>query len=167
MATFSKILASTLHQLKKEDEDSGKRIPLKAIETFDGSFSKFRQWWESINKYFAIHKKRVPNEQMKIYSLGTILRDQATDWFAERKRSMKALHLNDNLVAFSAAMEEQFTNRQETGNDHKKLLALKYSGDMQTYLTRFNELNSRVQLSGQALSRVLTAAVTPDMYRNI
>ena len=38
---------------------------------------------------------------------------------------------------------------------------------MQTYLTCFNELNSRVQLSGQFLKRVLTAAVTPDMYRNI
>ena len=38
---------------------------------------------------------------------------------------------------------------------------------MQTYLARFNELNSRVQLSGQSLKRVLTAAVTPDMYRNI
>ena len=38
---------------------------------------------------------------------------------------------------------------------------------MQTYLARFNELNSRVQLTGQSLKRVLTTAVTPDMYRNI
>ena len=38
---------------------------------------------------------------------------------------------------------------------------------MQTYLARFNELNSRVGLSGHALKRVLMAAVTPDMYRNI
>ena len=80
---------------------------------------------------------------------------------------MKALHLNDNWVAFSAAMEGQFTNRQETGKDHKKLLALEYAGDMQTYLARFNERNSRVQLTGQSLKRVLTAAVTPDMYRDI
>ena len=47
------------------------------------------------------------------------------------------------------------------------LLALEYNGDMQTYVTCFNELNSRVQLTGQSLKRVLTAAVTPDMYRNI
>ena len=80
---------------------------------------------------------------------------------------MKALHLDDNWVAFSAAIEERFTDRQEIGKDHKKLLALEYAGDMQTYLARFNELNSRVQLSGQSLKRALTAAVTPDMYRNI
>ena len=80
---------------------------------------------------------------------------------------MKALHLDDSWVAFSAAMEEQFTDRQETGKDHEKLLALEYTGDMQTYLARFNKLNSRVQLTGQSLKRVLTAAVTPDMYRNI
>ena len=77
---------------------------------------------------------------------------------------MKALHLDDNWVAFSAAMEERFTDRQETGKDYEKLLALEYTGDMQTYLARFNELNSRVQLTGQSLKRVLNAAVTPDMY---
>ena len=167
MNAFARILASAFQQLKKEDEDSGKRIPLKAPETFDGSFSKFRRWWESINEYFAIHQKRVPNDQTKIYSLGTFLRDQASEWYTERKRSMKALHLDDNWVAFSATMEEWFTDRQEIGMDHEKLLAIKYAGDMQTYLARFNELNSRVQLSGQSLKRVLTAAVTPDMYRNI
>ena len=64
-------------------------------------------------------------------------------------------------------MEEQFTDRQETEKDHEKLLALEYASDMQTYLAHFNELNSRIQLTGQSLIRVLTAAATPDMYRNI
>ena len=77
---FARILASAFHQLKKEDEDSGKRVPLKAPETFDGSFSKFRRWWASINEYFAIHQKRVPNHQKKIYSLGTFRRVQAAEW---------------------------------------------------------------------------------------
>ena len=80
---------------------------------------------------------------------------------------MKGLHLEDNWVAFSAAIEDRFTDQQETGKDHEKLLALEYNGDMQTYLARFNELNSRVQLTGQSLKRVLIAAVTPDTYRNI
>ena len=80
---------------------------------------------------------------------------------------MNALYLEDNWVAFSAAMEDRLTDKQETGKDHKKLLALEYGGDMQTYLIRFNELNSRVDLSGHALIRFLTAAVTPNMYRNI
>ena len=80
---------------------------------------------------------------------------------------MKTLHLNDNWVAFSTAMEEGFTDCQETGKDLEKLLALKYASDMQIYLARFNTLNSRVQLSRQALKRVITAAITLDMYRNI
>ena len=79
MATFAKILAAAFQQLKKDDDDSGKRIPLKAPETFDGSFAKFRRWWESINEYYAINQRRVPNEQTKINSLGTFLRHQAAD----------------------------------------------------------------------------------------
>ena len=42
MNAFARILASAFHQHKKEDEDSGQRIPLKAPETFDGSFSKYK-----------------------------------------------------------------------------------------------------------------------------
>ena len=38
---------------------------------------------------------------------------------------------------------------------------------MQTYLARVNELNSHVQHTGQSLKQVLTAAVTPNIYRNI
>ena len=85
----------------------------------------------------------------------------------EWKQSIKDLHLDDDWVALSAAIEDQFTDWQETGKDHKKLLALEYNGDMQTYLARFNELNSRVQLTGQSLKRVLITAVTSNMYWNI
>ena len=79
MASFAKILAVAFQQLKKEDEDSGKMIPLKAPVTFDGSFNMFRGWRELINEYFAIHQKRVHNNQTKIYSLGIFLWDQAVD----------------------------------------------------------------------------------------
>ena len=166
METFAEIIAMALGRNPKEG-DMGKRLPVKAPDTYDGSFVKFRRWWESINKYFAMHKKRVPMDKTKIYSVGTFLRDQAADWYMERKRTMKALHLEDNWKAFSMAIEEQFTDRQGQGKDHEKLLALEYQGDMQTYLTRFNELNSRIGLTGQALKRILITAVTPDMYKNI
>ena len=36
MSVFAKILASAFQQLKKDDEDSGKRIPLKAPKTLTG-----------------------------------------------------------------------------------------------------------------------------------
>ena len=131
MQTFAEIIAMALAARLKED-DSGKRLPVKAPDTFDGMFVKFRRWWESIDEYFAIHRKRVPTDETRIYSVGTFLRDQAADWYMERKRTMKTLHLEDNWKAFSMAIEERFTDSQEQGKDHEKLLALEYQGDMQT-----------------------------------
>ena len=163
MQAFAEIIAMALaSQLKKDN--TGKRLPVKAPDTYDGSFVKFRRWWQSIDEYFAIYRKRVPTNETKIYSVGTFLRDQAANWYMERKRTMKTLHLEDNWKVFSMAIEERFTDRQEQGKDHEKLLALEYQGEMQSYLAKFNELNSRVGLSGQAMKRILTTAVTPDMY---
>ena len=79
MAGFAEVLNTAFQQLKKADEESGKRLPIKAPETFERSFTNFRRRWESINEYFAIHQKRVPNDETKIYSLGTFLRDQAAN----------------------------------------------------------------------------------------
>ena len=166
METVVEIIAMALAAQPKEN-DMGKRLPFKAPDSYNGSFVKFRRWWESIDEYFAIHRKRVPTNETKIYSVGTFLRDQAADWYMERKRTMNTLHLEDSWKAFSMAIVERFTNRQEQGKDHEKLLALEYQGDMQTYLAKFNELNSRVGLSGQAMKRIVTTAVTPDMYKNI
>ena len=166
MQTFAEVITMTLAARPKE-EDSGKCLPVKAPDTSDGAFIKFRRWWESIDEYFTIHRKRVPTDKTKIYSVGTFLRDQAADWYQERKRTMKTLHLEDNWKAFSTALEERFTDRQEQGNDYEKLLALEYQGDMQTYRAKFNELNSRVNLTGQAMKRILITAITSDMYKNI
>ena len=140
---------------------------MKAPDIFDGTFTKFRRWWESIDEYFTIYKRRVPTDQTKIFSVGTFLRDQVADWYIERKRTLCAAKLNDNWEAFSEAMEDQFTDRQETGKDHEKLLALEYGGDIQTFLAKFNELNSRVHLTGQALKRALTVAMSSDMHKSI
>ena len=150
-----------------KEEDSGKRLPVKAPDTFDGTFTKFRRWWEAIEKYVTIHKRRVPTDETKIFTVGTFLRDQAADWYTERKRTIRAAKLKDNWEAFSKAMEDRFTDRQEIGKDHEKLLALEYGGDIQTFLARFNALNSRVHLSRQALKRVLVTAMSHDMHKSI
>ena len=164
MEAFAKVLTRTFQQLKRDNEDSGKRTP-EGTQNFNGSFIKFRRWWELIKEYFAIHEKRVRNDQTKIYSMGTFLPDQAAYWYAKRVRLVKALHLDDNWVAFSADMEEWFTDQQGMGKDNEKLLFLKYSDNMETYLAFFNELNSRIQLIEQSFKQVLTAAVTLVMYR--
>ena len=85
MVKFTKILDVAFQWLKNYDNDSRERIPLKAPEILDGSLSEFRRWLESINEYITIHQNRVRNNQTKIYSLGTFLRDQAADWYAEKK----------------------------------------------------------------------------------
>ena len=72
METFAEIFTMALAAYSKE-EDSGKRLPIKAPDTFDGTFVKFRRWLESIDEYFAIHRKRVPTYETKIYSVGTFL----------------------------------------------------------------------------------------------
>ena len=68
MQTFAEIIAMALAAQPKED-DTGKRLPVKAPDTYDGSFVKFRRWWESIDEYFAIYRKRVPTDETKIYSV--------------------------------------------------------------------------------------------------
>ena len=170
-AEFAETLALVAIMLCKmregKEEDSGKRLPVKAPDTFNGTFTKFRRWWEAINKYFTIQKRRVPTDETKIFSVGTFLRDQAADWYTERKRTLRAAKLKDNWEAFSEAMEDRFTDQQEMGKDHEKLLALEYNGDIQTFLAKFNELNSRVHLSGQALKRVLVTAMSHDKHKSI
>ena len=54
MTRFVRIHATAFQQHKKADEDTRKRIPFKAPETFNGSFSKFTKWWELVNEYLAI-----------------------------------------------------------------------------------------------------------------
>ena len=99
--------------------------------------------------------------------MGTFLRDQAADWYVERKLTLRTAKLKDNWEAISEAMEDRFTDRQEMEKDHEKLLALEYGGDIQTFLAKFNQLNSRVHLSGQALKRALTVAMSNDMHKSI
>ena len=86
---FAGTIALAAHILGKtkegKEEDSGQCLPVKAPDTFDVSFTKFRRWWESMDEYFTIHKRRVPTNETKIFSIGTFLRDQAADWYVERK----------------------------------------------------------------------------------
>ena len=51
------LAAHILSRMKEgKEEDSGKRLLVKAPDTFDGSFTKFGRWWESMDEYFTIHK---------------------------------------------------------------------------------------------------------------
>ena len=168
MAETIALAAHILGKMKEgKEEDLRKRLPVKAPDTFDGTFIKFRRRWKSMDKYITIHKRRVPTDETKIFSICIFLRDQAAERYIERKCSLRAAKMKDNWEAFSEAIEDQFTNQQEKGKNNEKLLALEYGGDIQTFLARFNKLNSRVHLSGQALKRALTVAMSNDMHKSI
>ena len=47
------------------------------------------------------------------------------------------------------------------------MLALRYQGDIQDYLARIQELNSRVDLSGRALRKIIKTQLTPEMHAAI
>ena len=105
--------------------------------------------------------------ETKIFSIGTFLRKEAAVWYIKRKRTLPTTKQNDNWEAFSEAIEDRFTDRQETEKDHEKYFALEYGGDIQTFLAQFNEVNSRVQLSEQALRRALTVAMSNAIHESI
>lgn len=150
-----------------EKGDDGKRLLAKAPDAFDGTSTKFRVWCENMEDYLRLHETKAPTDESRILAYATFFRGQAVEWYRERKSTFATQKLVDNWAAFSQAFAERFTDRQEKGKDREKLLALTYSGDIQTYLARFNELNTRVGLNGQVLKRVLTYAITTDMHNNI
>ena len=147
--------------------DRGKRLPVKAPESFDGSYSKFRLWWETMRQYLHIQRHSVPDDETKILSIGTYLSGEAKTWFNARLREAEASHQYDDWKSFSSALVDRFTDQQEVDKDHDRLLALRYEGSIQTFLARFGELNSRVGLSGEALRRALRIAITPAIHDQI
>ena len=45
--------------------------------------------------------------------------------------------------------------------------SLEYKGNIQTYLAKLEEINSRVGATGEPLREIITAAITPEMHRAI
>ena len=58
MVDMANFIATAMTKINKAN-DSGKRLHIKAPKTFDGTFTKFSRWWESIDEYFTIHATRV------------------------------------------------------------------------------------------------------------
>src|SRR5438552_17505208 len=62
---------------------------------------------------------------------------------------------------FCEALEERFTDKQKRFRDSRALMALKYEGDIQVFLTEFERLNDTVGLSGGILQGQIMEAVPP------
>ena len=58
--TFAVLLAQTLR--KTMNPDTGRRLPVKAPETFNGEFTKFRGWWKAMQSYLRIYASHIPDD---------------------------------------------------------------------------------------------------------
>ena len=103
-----------------------------------------------------IHEPTMPTESIQIKFLGSLLRDEARRWYDTRKHTTEIRSEGDSWNAFSKALLGRFTDRQEMRRDYDKLKALRYKGSIQDYLSRLEELNSRVEVSGPALQGIIS-----------
>ena len=90
--------------------DSGRRLPVKQPDTFDGEYTKFRSWWRQMKKYLQIHQHQVPDDLTKINTVSTFLRGQALLWAEARERLMETRSAQDTWTALCSKMEERFTD---------------------------------------------------------
>ena len=159
-------LAAALRPLL-EPRDRGKRLPVKAPDSFDGSYSEFHSWWKQMKEYIEINAPSAPTDKLKIMSVGTFFRGTALHWYHARQRELKSQTRKDSWADFKVAVKERFTDQARIDKDHDKMLALRYQGDIQDYLARIQELNSRVDLSGRALRKIIKTQLTPEMHAAI
>ena len=115
---------------------------MKAPDTFDGTYSKLRPWWELVRDYMEIHEPTMPTESIQIMFVSSLLRDEARRWYDTRKQTLEVQNQTDNWVAFSKALLGCFTDKQEKRRDYDKIKNLRYEGLIQDYLSRLEELNS-------------------------
>jgi hypothetical protein len=148
-------------------KETARRPMMKAPETFDGSATKLRSWWELVKDYMEIHQPTMPTESIQVKFVGSLLREEARRWYDTRKRSLERQGNEDSWRLFAEALLYRFTDRQQKRRDHDEIKKLKYEGSIQDFLSRLEELNSTVRLTGSALQDIVLAQITPEMGRAI
>ena len=142
---FAALLVQILKKvIPMQKQDTGRRLPVKAPETFNGEFVKFRGWWKSMQRYLRIYASHIPDDTTRINVVSTYFKDDDLLWYKARERLLDLPGSQDSWKAFSSKLEEQFTNKQEIAKDYKRILALKYEGSIQTFFAKLDKLNSRV-----------------------
>ena len=115
-------LAAALRPLL-EPRDRGKRLPVKAPDSFDGSYSEFHSWWKQMKEYVEINAPSAPTDKLKIISVGTFFRGTALHWYHARQRELKGQARKDSWADFKAAVKVRFTDQARIDKAHDKMLA--------------------------------------------
>src|SRR6266705_2323398 len=93
------------------EKDTGRRLPVKAPEPFDGTYSKFRMWWESMEEYLYIQRKSVPDDETRILTVGTFLKDEAKVRYVTRRRELRTKNRTDSWKKFISKLVKTFTDQ--------------------------------------------------------
>ena len=117
-----------------------------------------------MQRFQRIYASHIPDDTTQIDVVSTYFKDDALLWYEAREHLLDLRGSQDSWKAFSSKLEERFTDKQEIAKDHKRILALKYEGSIQTFFTKLDELNSRVGLNGEAYKKVITDMIPSDMF---
>jgi len=74
-----------------------------------------------------------------------------------------AQHGQDIWVAYSEAIQNEYTDPREGDTAHAKLKLLKYKNDIKTYLTSFKTLNLQAGSTGEGLQDIINEALPNEI----
>ena len=89
IAELSKLIARQTELITGQQKPQEKRLPVKAPEKFDGTYTKLRSWWEMMKDYLHINESYLPTDSLKIMTVGTCLEKEAPRWYLLRKRALE------------------------------------------------------------------------------
>jgi hypothetical protein len=164
---FLQELRPLLLDCRSSQVDRGKRLPQKGPELYDGAYATFRVWWEKLRDYFNINSPSLPTDEIKVQTVGMYMKGNAWSWYHARRGEMQTAGTPDTWKSLSAAIVERFTDKLEVQRDWERMRDLKYEGDIQTYLARLTEINTRVGATGEPFRDIIAQAITSEMHRNI
>lgn len=97
-----------------------------------------------------IYEPTMPTESIKIKFVGYLLRDAARRWYDTRKRTLETE--TNQIVGMPSPRHSLFDSQivRRSGETTPSSKLLEYDGSIRDYLTRFEELNSRLDSRARA-----------------
>lgn len=126
----------------------GGNIKVRQPRLFDGRASEVDAFQNEMDNCIFLQRKSLKDDRDKCYYFGRYLKDGSpVDWFTNLKRTNSPL-LGD-FAAFQADFKSHFGTSDETGLFLRKLDALEQTGAVNTYISKFHDIISHLDLSEQ------------------
>jgi hypothetical protein len=168
MTEFAEILARTLATHlpgPRTETQAPRQAPVKMPKpgSYDGKpKTPFRSWWKTVIYYFRFYPET--RDEQKIAFVGALLTDEAKEWHQARDDLITSERgRQDNWVAYSEAIVNEYTDPREGATAHDKLKAFKYKGDIKAYLTSFTTLNRLAGSNGEGLQDIINEALPNEI----